>query len=227
MVLPMEDRYSVTRNQLLDQIAYALGGRVAEEIVFQDPTTGASNDFEKATKTARQMVTLYGFSASVGTVSYGGGGEVFIGRDMAQAREYSDEVAHQIDLEIRKILDNAHDEAYKAINLNRKVLDAMAKELMEKETLNPDDIARIFKAVKKIPKRKLWLSKPSRPGSKKGPIPIPSKGSTTAKVAAKKKAEASAELEAASKKTAKKTPSKKTVAKKPATKKPAAGSKKK
>jgi len=163
MVLPIEDRYSVTRNQLLDQIAYALGGRAAEEIVFHDPTTGASNDFEKATKIARQMVTLFGFSSSVGTVSYGGGGEVFIGRDMAQAREYSDEVAH---------------------------LDVMAKELMEKETLNQDDIARIFKGIKKSPKRKPWLSKASRPGSKKGPIAIPSKGSTTAKVAAKKKADA-------------------------------------
>ena len=204
MVLPMEDRYSVTRNQLLDQIAYALGGRAAEEIVFHDPTTGASNDFEKATKIARQMVTLYGFASSIGTVSYGGGGEVFIGRDMAQAREYSDEVAHQIDLEIRKILDAAHDEAYKALNTNRNVLDAMAKELMEKETLNPDDIARIFKSVKKLPKRKLWLSKTSRPVSKKGPIAIPAKGSTTEKVAAKKKAEATATKEAAKKPAAKK-----------------------
>jgi cell division protease FtsH len=216
MVLPLEDRYSVTRNQLLDQIAYALGGRVAEEVVFNDPTTGASNDFEKATKTARQMVTLFGFAASLGTVSYGGGGEVFIGRDMAQAREYSDEVAHQIDLEIRKILDAAHDEAYKAINLNRKVLDAMAKELMEKETLNPDDINRIFKSVKKIPKRKPWLSKVSRPSSKKGPIAIPTKGSTTAKVAAKKKAEA-AEAKA----------DKKPAAKKPVSKKPTRAPKKK
>jgi cell division protease FtsH len=109
---------------------------------------------------------------------------------MAQAREYSDEVAHQIDLEIRKILDNAHDEAYKALNVNRRALDAMAKELMEKETLNQDDIARIFKGIKKAPKRKPWLSKVSRPGSKKGPIAIPSKGSTTSKVAAKKKADA-------------------------------------
>jgi cell division protease FtsH len=222
MVLPLEDRYSVTRNQLLDQIAYALGGRAAEEIVFRDPTTGASNDFEKATKIARQMVTLFGFSASVGTVSYGGGGEVFIGRDMAQAREYSDEVAHQIDIEIRKILDSAHDEAYKAINLNRRVLDAMAKELMEKETLNPDDIAKLFKSVKKVPKRKPWLSKNSRPASKKGPIPIPSKGSTTAKVAAKKKAEATAKREAAKKPVLKKAASKKTVAKKPTSKRPAA-----
>ena len=230
MVLPMEDRYSVTRNQLLDQIAYALGGRAAEEIVFHDPTTGASNDFEKATKIARQMVTLYGFSSSVGTVSYGGGGEVFIGRDMAQAREYSDEVAHQIDLEIRKILDSAHDEAYKALNTNRKVLDAMAKELMEKETLNPDDIARIFKSVKKLPKRKLWLSKTSRPVSKKGPIPIPTKGSTTAKVAAKKKAEASASTaskKAAAKKTIVKKAAVKKVVKKTPAKKPTRAVKKK
>jgi cell division protease FtsH len=205
---------------VLDQIAYALGGRAAEEVVFKDPTTGASNDFEKATKTARQMVTLFGFASSLGTVSYGGGGEVFIGRDMAQAREYSDEVAHQIDVEIRKILDAAHDEAYKAINLNRRVLDAMAKELMEKETLNPDDIAKLFKSVKKLPKRKPWLSKTSRPSSKKGPIAIPSKGSTTAKVAAKKKAEA-AEAAAAKKPVAKKV-AKKTVAKKPAAKKPLA-----
>jgi cell division protease FtsH len=220
MVLPMEDRYSVTRNQLLDQIAYALGGRVAEEVVFKDPTTGASNDFEKATKIARQMVTLYGFAASIGTVSYGGGGEVFIGRDMAQAREYSDEVAHQIDLEIRKILDAAHDEAYKAINTNRKVLDLMAKELMEKETLNPDDIEALFKSVKKLPKRKPWLSKASRPSSTKGPIAIPAKGSTLAKVAAKKKAEAD-EVKATKK------PVKKAAAKKPVAKKPTKVTKKK
>jgi cell division protease FtsH len=162
------------------------------------------------------MVTLYGFASSIGTVSYGGGGEVFIGRDMAQAREYSDEVAHQIDIEIRKILDAAHDEAYKAVNLNRKVLDLMAKELMEKETLNPDDIAKIFKSVKKIPKRKPWLSKTSRPSSSKGPIAIPAKGSTTAKVAAKKKAEAAEVKEA-----------KKPVVKKVAEKKPSRVTKKK
>ena len=187
MVLPLEDRYSVTRNQLLDQIAYAMGGRVAEEIVFHDPTTGASNDFEKATKIARQMVTLYGFSSVLGSTSYGGSGEVFIGRDMAQQREYSEDVAKQIDLEVRKILDTAHDEAYKALNLNRKTLDQMAKELMEVETLNQDDIARVFKGIKKLPKRKLWLSKTTRPVSKKGPIAIPSKGSTAAKKAASEK----------------------------------------
>jgi cell division protease FtsH len=190
MVLPLEDRYSVTRNQLLDQIAYAMGGRVAEEIVFGDPTTGASNDFEKATSIAKAMVMQYGMSSLVGSVAYGTAGEVFIGRDMASTKEYSDVTAQNIDKEIRAILDAAHDEAYKAINLNRKVLDAMAKELMERETLNAEEIAVIFKGVKKLPKRPQWLSKKSRPKPKQGPIAIPSKGSTASKNAASKKAAA-------------------------------------
>ena len=188
MVLPLEDRYSVTRNQLLDQIAYAMGGRVAEEVVFGDPTTGASNDFEKATSIAKAMVMQYGMSSLVGSVAYGTAGEVFIGRDMASTKEYSDITAQNIDAEIRAILDAAHDEAYKAINLNRKVLDLMAKELMERETLNAEEIAVIFKSVKKLPKRPQWLSKKSRPKPKQGPIAIPSKGSTASKNAASKAA---------------------------------------
>ena len=174
MVLPIEDRYSVSRNQLLDQIAYAMGGRVAEEIVFHDPTTGASNDFEKATNIARQMVTQYGFSSTLGSVSFANGGEVFIGRDMGTTREYSEATAQIIDAEIRAILDNAQDEAYKALNLNRKVLDALAKALLEKETLNQDEIEKIFKTVKKLPKRSQWLSKKTRP-VKAGPIAVPKK----------------------------------------------------
>ncbi|MEY2694177.1 MAG: hypothetical protein RL142_525 [Actinomycetota bacterium] len=181
MVLPLEDRYSVSRNQLLDQIAYAMGGRVAEEIVFHDPTTGASNDFEKATNIARSMVTQYGFSSTLGSVSFANGGEVFIGRDMAQAKEYSEATAQVIDAEIRAILDAAQDEAYKALTLNRKVLDATAKALMERETLNQDEIAKIFKAVKKLPKRAQWLSKKTRPVSKIAPIAIPKKKAAKAK----------------------------------------------
>ena len=184
MVLPLEDRYSISRNQLLDQIAYAMGGRVAEEVVFHDPTTGASNDFEKATSIARKMVTQYGFSSNLGAMSFGGSGEVFVGRDMGQMRDYSEATAQQIDAEVRAILDAAHDEAYKAINLNRKVLDALAKALMEEETLNQDQIAKIFKTVKKLPKRSQWLSKKTRPVSAQGPIAIPTKGSTKSKVAA-------------------------------------------
>jgi cell division protease FtsH len=190
MVLPLEDRYSISRNQLLDQIAYAMGGRVAEEIVFHDPTTGASNDFEKATGTARQMVTKFGMSSAVGAVSFGSGGEVFIGRDMAQAREYSESTAQQIDLEVRTIVEAAHKEAYQALNLNRAILDELAKELMERETLNQEEIAEIFKGVKKLPQRKIWLSATDRPVSKKPPIAIPVKGSSAAKQAVIDKAEA-------------------------------------
>jgi cell division protease FtsH len=213
MVLPLEDRYSVSRNQLLDQIAYAMGGRVAEEIVFHDPTTGASNDFEKATNIARDMVIKYGFSAKLGATSFGNSGEVFIGRDMAQAREYSEATAQQIDAEVRLILDAAHDEAYKALMTNRKVLDAMAKELMERETLQAEDIAKIFKPVKKLPKRPQWLSKKSRPVSKQGPIAIPDKGSNAAR-ARVAKAAAAAEAKAVAKKPAARKP----VAKQPAAK---------
>ena len=165
--------------------------RVAEEVVFHDPTTGASNDFEKATSIARQMVTQYGFSTSVGAVSYANGAEVFVGRDMGHVREFSEATAQVIDIEIRSILDAAHDEAYQAINLNRKVLDALAKALMEEETLNQEQIAKIFKNLKKLPQRQLWLSKASRPVSTVGPIAIPTKGSTSSKekaAAAKAKA---------------------------------------
>ncbi|MEY4263026.1 MAG: hypothetical protein RLY88_734 [Actinomycetota bacterium] len=213
MVLPLEDRYSVSRNQLLDQIAYAMGGRVAEEIVFHDPTTGASNDFEKATSIARQMVTQYGFSAKLGSVSFGNGGEVFIGRDMAQAREYSEATAQQIDAEIQAILDAAHDEAYKALNQNRDVLDALAKELMERETLQAEDIARIFKPVKKLPQRPQWLSKKTRPVSKQGPIAIPVKGSSAAKAKARAAADAAEQTKPTRKPAVRKTAAPKSAAK--------------
>jgi cell division protease FtsH len=175
MVLPMEDRYSVSRNQLLDQIAYAMGGRVAEEIVFHDPTTGASNDFEKATNIARTMITQYGMSSTIGAVSFGNGEAVFIGRDMGQQRDYSELTAQAIDNEVRVFIEAAHEEAYKALTLNRSILDALAKELMERETLQQEDIARIFKNVKKLPKRKVWLSSKSRPVSTKPPIAIPAR----------------------------------------------------
>ena len=214
MVLPLEDRYSITRNQLLDQIAYAMGGRVAEEIVFHDPTTGASNDFEKATSTARQMVSQYGMSASIGSVSYGNGGEVFIGRDMAQQRDYSEATAQSIDAEVRVLVEAAHDEAYQALNLNRKVLDTLAKELMERETLNQDDLVLIFKNIKKMPMRAQWLSKKSRPVSKQGPIAIPVKNSTAEKRA--NLAKAAASNEAAVK--PKRAPAKKAAEAKPAVK---------
>ena len=174
MVMPMEDRYSISRNQLLDQIAYAMGGRIAEEIVFKDPTTGASNDFEKATNIARTMVTKYGMSAKIGAISLGSGSsEPFLGRELATQHNYSNEMAQVVDNEVRAILDTALDEAHKALTTNRRILDKLAKALLEKETLNQDEIAQIFKGVKKLPDRAVWRSSTKRALSTKGPIAVP------------------------------------------------------
>lgn len=176
MVLPLEDRYSVTRNELLDQLAYAMGGRVAEEIVFHDPTTGASNDIEKATTTARKMVTEFGMSASIGSVKLGSGsGEMFLGRDMGSQRDYSERVSEQVDDEVRALIENAHDEAWKVLNENRGILDRLATALLEKETLDHVQLEEIFKDVKKLPERPQWLSSDKRPISDKPPVAMPAK----------------------------------------------------
>jgi cell division protease FtsH len=176
MVLPLEDKYSVTRNELLDQLAYAMGGRVAEEIVFHDPTTGASNDIEKATSIARRMVTEYGMSADIGAVKLGQSqGEVFLGRDMGHQRDYSEEIAEKVDLEVRKLIEKAHDEAWKVLNDNRDILDKLASELLEKETLDHEQLATLFAKVKKLPERPLWLSSKTRPLSDKPPVKVPAK----------------------------------------------------
>ena len=176
MVLPLEDRYSVTRNELLDQLTYAMGGRVAEEIVFHDPTTGASNDIEKATAIARKMVTEYGMSADVGAIKLGqSSGEVFLGRDMGHQRDYSESLAEKVDAEVRKLIEQAHDEAWTVLNDNRDVLDNLATELLEKETLDHNQLADIFAKVKKLPERPQWLSSTDRPVSKRPPVALPVK----------------------------------------------------
>ena len=183
MVLPIEDKYSVTRNELLDQLAYAMGGRVAEEIVFHDPTTGASNDIEKATSIARRMVTEYGMSAKVGSVKLGATqGEPFMGRDMGATRDYSDDIAQVIDAEVRVLIEQAHDEAWQVLNTNRDILDKLATELLEKETLDHLQLATLFEKVEKLPERPLWLSSDSRPLSDRPPVKIPSKAPIDAAV---------------------------------------------
>ena len=152
--MPLDDKYSMTRNELLDQLAYAMGGRVAEEIVFHDPTTGASNDIEKATAIARKMVTEYGMSERVGAVKLGQSqGEVFLGRDMGHQRDYSEQVAAVVDEEVRELIDEAHDEAWHVVNDNRDILDRLVLELLEKETLDPAELAEIFKDIVKRPVR--------------------------------------------------------------------------
>ncbi|MEO6943492.1 MAG: ATP-dependent zinc metalloprotease FtsH [Lacisediminihabitans sp.] len=178
MVLPLEDRYSVTRNELLDQLAYAMGGRVAEEVVFHDPTTGASNDIEKATATARKMVTEFGMSSSIGSVKLSSGsGEMFLGRDMGSQRDYSERVSEQVDDEVRALIEKAHDEAWQVLNENRAILDTLATALLEKETLDHIQLEEIFKDVKKLPERPQWLSSDKRPISNKPPVAMPAKAS--------------------------------------------------
>ncbi len=171
MVVPENDKYSITRNELLDQMAYAMGGRVAEEIVFHDPSTGASNDIEKATTTARKMVTEFGMSERVGAVRLGqGGGEPFLGRDAGHERNYSDQIAYVVDEEVRRLIDQAHDEAYAILTENRDVLDQLALELLERETLNQSEIAHIFIDIRKRDFREVWLSKETRPVQQAGPV---------------------------------------------------------
>ena len=174
MVLPLEDRYSVSRNELLDQLAYAMGGRVAEEVVFHDPTTGASNDIEKATATARKMVTEFGMSSDIGAVKLGAAsGEMFLGRNMGHERDYSDRIAEKVDDEVRHLIEAAHDEAWSVLNENRDILDRLALELLEHETLDHDQLAVIFKDVKKLTPRPQWLSSDKRPVSQLPPVSFP------------------------------------------------------
>ena len=172
-VMPTTDRYSQSRNQLLDQMAYAMGGRTAEEIVFHDPTTGASNDIEKATAIARTMVTQYGFSAQLGAIKWGDEDEQTTVMDGLQPRKYSDRTAQVIDDEVLKLVETAHTEAWNVINENRDVLDELVRQLLVKETLNEKELAAIFANVKKAPVRETWLSNDRRPDSDKPPVEIP------------------------------------------------------
>ena len=174
MVLPENDKYSTTRSEMQDQLAYMLGGRAAEEMIFHDPTTGASNDIEKATSVARKMVMQFGMTERLGAIKYGAeSGEVFMGRDMGHGREYSEEVASAIDEEVRAFIDVAHHEAYEILSENRDVLDALVVELLEKETLNREEIERIFQPLNRRPGRPAWTGSARRSPSDRPPVDVP------------------------------------------------------
>ena len=171
MVLPDEDRYATTRNEMLDQLAYSLGGRAAEELIFHDPTTGAGNDIEKATNLARAMVTQYGLTEKLGAIKLGASSsEPFLGRDYGHQRDYSEEVAGIVDDEIRKMIQNAHQEAYDVLVTNREVLDELVLALLEKETLLKDEIDQLFVKVQKVNPRPAWTGSPLRIPSTKPPV---------------------------------------------------------
>ena len=174
MVLPDDDKYSTTRNQLLDQLAYSLGGRAAEELIFHDPSTGASNDIEKATALARAMVTQYGMTEAIGAIKLGADSSApFMGRDYGHQRDYSENLAAVVDAEIRKLIEKAHHEAYEILEANRTILDEMVLQLLEKETLNKEEIAEIFAKVTPWPKRPAWTGSAMRIPSTKPPVDIP------------------------------------------------------
>jgi cell division protease FtsH len=171
MVLPDEDRYAVTRNQMLDQLSYSLGGRAAEELIFHDPTTGASNDIEKATNLARAMVTQYGMTERIGAIKLGtGDSDPFLGRDYGHQRDYSEEIAGAIDEEIHNLIENAHQEAFNILVANREILDALVVELLERETLLKEDIQRIFAKVTMVESRPAWTGSPNRSPSNIPPV---------------------------------------------------------
>ena len=150
LALPTHDKSLVRRSELVDQLAMLLGGRTAEELIFADPTTGAANDIEKATSIARRMVMEFGMSDQLGPMQYGKpAGEVFLGRDYARQQDYSDEVAANIDEEVRKMITAAHEEARSILDTHHDAMERMVEALLAQETVNRDEVAELFSDVPK------------------------------------------------------------------------------
>jgi cell division protease FtsH len=142
---PEDDRVLTSRKKLIAQLAGALGGRVAEQIVFDDITSGASNDLEQVTRMARAMVTRFGMSAELGSMVYGQKEElIFLGREISEQRDYSEAIAEQIDREVRKLVDESYNQAAKILKKYRQKLDAVATKLLEVETLSREEFEKIF-----------------------------------------------------------------------------------
>ena len=174
LVVPEDDKQLMTRSEMIARLVFALGGRSAEELVFHEPTTGASSDIDQATKIAKAMVTEYGMSARLGAVKYGQDqGDPFLGRSMGHAPDYSLEVAHEIDEEVRKLIEAAHTEAWDVLNTYRDVLDNLVTELLDKETLHRKDLERIFSNVEKRPRITAFNDFGGRTPSSKPPVKTP------------------------------------------------------
>jgi cell division protease FtsH len=178
MVLPDEDKYSQTRSEMLDKLAYMMGGRAAEEMVFHDPTTGAGNDIEKATALARAMVTQYGMTERLGAIKLGESNhEPFLGRDLGHTRDYSEDVAAVVDEETKKLLATAHQEAFDILEENRDVLDSLVLALMERETLDKAEVAHVFEPLRRRSVRPAWTGSPDRTPSTIPPVNVPKSAS--------------------------------------------------
>jgi cell division protease FtsH len=145
MALPSEDRYLQSKSEFEDKIAGLLGGNVSERLVFGDTTTGSSNDIEKATKLARRMVTEFGMSDRLGPLAFGKREElVFLGREIGEQRNYSDEIAKQIDEEVRAIIDRAYERATHVLETHRDRLEALAAKLIAEETVDAEGFESLF-----------------------------------------------------------------------------------
>ncbi|MFF0541780.1 ATP-dependent zinc metalloprotease FtsH [Nocardia thailandica] len=174
MTVPEDDKGLMTRSEMIARLVMAMGGRAAEELVFHEPTTGASSDIDQATKIARAMVTEYGMSARLGAVRYGQEqGDPFLGRSMGQASDYSHEVAREIDEEVRNLIEAAHTEAWAILNEYRDVLDDLATALLERETLHRKDLEEILSAVEKRPRITAFNDFGERLPSDKPPVKTP------------------------------------------------------
>ncbi|MEO6879463.1 MAG: ATP-dependent zinc metalloprotease FtsH [Mycobacteriaceae bacterium] len=174
LAVPEDDKGLMTRSEMLARLVFAMGGRAAEELVFHEPTTGASSDIEQATKIARAMVTEYGMSSALGAVKYGQEqGDPFVGRSMGNQADYSLEVAHEIDEEVRKLIEAAHTEAWDILNTYRDALDALASELLETETLNRKDLERVLADVQKRPRITAFNDFGGRTPSDRPPVQTP------------------------------------------------------
>ncbi|KAA0104153.1 ATP-dependent zinc metalloprotease FtsH [Mycolicibacterium sp. P1-5] len=172
--VPEDDKGLMTRSEMIARLVFAMGGRAAEELVFREPTTGAVSDIDQATKIARAMVTEYGMSSKLGAVKYGTEhGDPFLGRTMGTQSDYSHEVARDIDDEVRKLIEAAHTEAWAILTEYRDVLDTLAGELLEKETLHRKELEAIFGDVSKRPRLTVFDDFGGRIPSDKPPIKTP------------------------------------------------------
>ena len=174
VAVPEDDKGLMTRSEMIARLVFAMGGRAAEELVFREPTTGAVSDIEQATKIARAMVTEYGMSSKLGAVRYGTEhGDPFLGRTMGTQADFGHEVARDIDDEVRKLIEAAHTEAWEILTEYRDVLDTLAGELLEKETLHRAELEAIFGDVKKRPRLTMFDDFGGRVPSDKPPIKTP------------------------------------------------------
>jgi cell division protease FtsH len=151
MQLPQEDKFFLSQQDMLNQITMLLGGRAAEELMLGEVTTGARNDFERATKIAHDMVCAFGMSNELGTIAYGRENEeVFLGRDLVKEKNYSEETAIRIDHEIKRIVDQCYGLAYRLLSENKSALEKVTQRLLEKEVLTGDEVKEILQAESRL-----------------------------------------------------------------------------